>query len=485
MPERILNSQALLSHGNIEGREVVLQILEAGLRATDPYDNMRRLVRMQDSQLIVGCEQFEPQDAPATGDEVYDLSEIDRIFVFGAGKGCQRAAKAAEDVLGEALTGGHVIAKHGDDLILERIGVTFGAHPLPDEGCLRGCQKILEMSHGLTARDLVLTIAANGVSSLLTLPVPGISLEDVRETTRLMQIERGAPTKDLNPVRNHLDLMKGGRLAVHLQPARAVHIAVFDAGNYDALMYENVWLHNLPEASTFADAVALLKKWEAWDRAPLSVRRHLLRADPMHETIKAERFAEMAPFRVFGVMPNDLGMLPLAQKRAAELGIRPITLATGLRSEASQAGNVIATIALTIEAAAQPFEPPCALFSVGELVVTVGQSSGVGGRNQEFALSAALTIAGSEHIVVGAVDSDGTDGPSTQFLENCEGVQALAGGLVDGGTAARAESMGIDILGELRRHNVTPALCKLEDGLVVSQSISLNDLDVLLITARK
>jgi glycerate-2-kinase len=482
--QRILNPETLLSHGNLHGRQAVLEILEAGLKAADPYNNILKLVRIKDGKLVVGCMDFEPEGSPVSGDQVYDLSEVDRIFVFGAGKGSQRAAKALEDLLGETLTGGHIIAKHGDDLILERIGVTFGAHPVPDEGCVSGCQKIVEMSRGLTKRDLVFTIAANGISSLLTLPVPGVTLEEVRQVTHLMQIERGAPTADLNPVRNHLDQIKGGRFAALIQPARAVHIVVFGLASYEFLMQKNVWLHNLPEGTTFSDAVVMLKRWDAWDAAPLAVRRHLELGDPQYETVKAKQFARMSPFRVFCVMPDHLGMLPAAREKAAELGFHPVTLATELRTEARPAGEFVALVGLTVDELGQPFTPPCALLTVGELAVTVGKETGVGGRNQEFVLSAALKIAGSDNIVIGAVDSDGTDGPGAQFIECCEGHTDLAGGIVDGQTVARAETMGVDIYAELRRHNATRALCKLEDGIVTTRSISMNDLSVTLILAR-
>ena len=177
----------------------MVQILEAGLQAADPYTNAGKLLRVEDGKLMVGHPLFEPSGSPQTGDEVFDLARVGRIFVFGAGKGVQRVAKAIEDVLGDRLTGGHVIGKHGDEIILDRIGVTLGGHPVPDEGCVRGCQKILEMCQGLRREDLVFTIAANGVSALLTLPVPGVSLEDVPPVTYLMQIERGVPTQDLNP----------------------------------------------------------------------------------------------------------------------------------------------------------------------------------------------------------------------------------------------------------------------------------------------
>lgn len=479
---RILNMEQLASHGNVRGRVAVLEILEAGLQAADPYHPTKELLRVERGRLIVGNPAFEPRNSPKTGYEVFDLAKIGRIYVFGAGKGVQWVAKAIEDVLGDRLTGGHVIGKHGDDIILRKIGVTLGGHPVPDEGCVLGCQRILEMTRGLTRDDLVFTIAANGISALLTLPVPGVTLEDVRRTTYLMQIERGAPTGDLNPIRNHLDMLKGGRISRYIHPAKAIHILAIEPGDYRQLMHRNVWLHTLPEGSTFQDAIAMLKKWDAWDEVPASVRRHLGAADPRHETVKADEFERM-DFRIFGVMPPQQGMLPTAQKKAAELGFRPITLATGLSAEASQAGQVVATIANTIERLGEPFEPPCALFTSGELLVTVGKEKGIGGRNQEYVLAAALKIAGSKNIVVGGVDSDGTDGPGTQFVEGCD-IPSLAGGLVDGETVEEARRAGIDLRGELKRHNTSVALCKLNSGIIATHNISLNDLDVTLIMGR-
>jgi glycerate 2-kinase len=480
---RILNAEALTSHGNLRGRRDVVEILEAGLQAADPYNNTKKLIRVEGNRLIVGGADYEPTGSPVTGDAIFDLTETGRILVVGAGKGVQHVAKAIEEALGDRLTGGHVIAKHGDDLILERIGVTFGAHPVPDEGCVIGCQRILELLTDLHENDLVFTIAANGISSLLTLPVPGVTLEEVRETTYLMQIDRGAPTGDLNPIRNHLDQLKGGRISTRLQPATAIHILAIDPGDHDQLMHRNVWLHTLPEGSTFAQAVAMLKKWDAWEAAPASVRAFLERADPRWETVKADTFEKMS-YRIFGVMPNSLGVVPTAMKKAAALGYRPIELVRGLGAEASQAGLVVASIATTIERCGIPFEPPCALFTSGELLVTVGQEKGIGGRNQEYAMSAALRIAGSPNIVVGAVDTDGTDGPGTQFVEGCEHLPSLAGGVVDGSTYQRACELGIDLRDELRHHNTTPALCRLDSGVVATHNISLNDLCVTLIMDR-
>jgi glycerate-2-kinase len=479
---RILNAETLTSHGNVRGRKALVEILEAGLRAADPYYSTRSMLHLDGDILTIGRKDFEPLGDPQSGDEVIDLSKVGRIYCFGAGKGIQRIARAIEEVLGDRLTGGQVIAKHGDPLILERVDVTFGAHPVPDEGCVRGCRRIVEMARGLTEKDLVFTVATNGVSALLTLPAPGISLEDVARTTYALQIERGVPTQDLNPVRNHISAIKGGRLSAYLQPARAIHIVGWDPHTYDYLLHNNVWLHALPEGSTFADAVRNLKQWDAWDAVPASVRAHLTRADPAHETLKAEAFVKTR-FRIFGVLPEHRGRVQAAAKKAAELGFTPHILydTTDMKAEASQVGIVTAHIALQVEAHRRPFEPPVALLGGTEMVVTVGKEAGMGGRNQEYALSAARHIAGSERIVMASIDTDGTDGPGRQFVQGYEDVPVLNGAIVDGTTAPRAEALGFDVFGELRRHNTSPVLHTLGDGLIASPSVSMNDISVALV----
>ena len=485
---RIQNAEALLARGNLAGRRAALDILEAGLRAADPYHATRRLLRVESGRLIVGHLDFEPSGSPRTGPEVFDLDRIGRIYVVGAAKGIQPIAKAIEEILGDRLSGGHVIAKHGDDHILERIGVTYGGHPIPDEGCVEGCRRILDLCRDLRPEDLVFTIAGNGISSLLTLPAPGISLEDVRRLTYLMQIERGAPTVDLNPIRNNVDLMKGGRISRHIQPATAVHILAYDPDGqigvpvrgYAQFMHGSRFLHTLPSYTSYDDAIAMLRKWDAWDDVAPSIREHLLHADPALATVKADEF-ERTRFRIFGVMPNRLGMIPAAARRAAELGFTPHVLARRLQAEASQAARTLMCVARTIESEDAPFQTPCALITGGELLVTVGDETGVGGRNQEYALAAAGEIAGSPRIVVAAVDSDGTDGPGGQFTPEGESIPCLAGGIVDGSTAAAAREAGVELREALRRHDTSSALWRVGGGILIDHNISLGDLGVTLV----
>lgn len=487
--KRILNSKELSSHGNVEGRRDALEILEAGLEAADPYNNIRRLIRIEGSTLTIGCREFEPAGDPRSGDLKIDLNSIGSIYVVGAAKGVQLAAKAIEDILGDRLTDGHVIAKKGDEKILNKIKVTFGAHPLPDEDCVKGSQAIYEIAKKVRKGDLVFTIFGNGNSALLTLPPPGMTVEDVRELTYRMQVERGVPTGDLNVVRNHIDILKVGRISLLMKDALQIHILLWDAGDpfpqeagissYEKLLTQNRWLHGLPDCTTFRDAISVLKKWDMLDKMPPSIRKHIEEAKPEYETPKKEDFKDIN-FRVFGVLPRR-GPIIEASRKAELLGYSPIILTEWLQAEAAEAGKVIASIAKNVEFSGKPFKPPCVLLTTGELIVTVGENRGIGGRNQEFALSAALQIKGSKKIVIGAVDTDGTDGPGTQFVKEYGEIPCLAGGLVDGYTAEEAERQGIDIFKEIKNHNSTIPLIKLGDGIVTTQGISLGDLGVTLI----
>jgi len=470
----------LTNHGNINGRKLVAQILEAGLTAADPYEKTKMLVRLDNGKLIVGHPCFQPFGDPHAVEEIYNLNEIDRIYVFGAGKGVQYIAKALEDIFGDLISGGHVIDKKGCQIILKRIEVTLGGHPLPDEDCIKGSKRILSLSRGLTERDLVFTITANGVSALLTLPVPEVSLEDIRAVTSIMQIKYGVPTSDLNSVRNHLDMMKGGQISRNLYPARMVHILAIPPKKYNDFLHNNFWLHTLPDCTTLQDAIRILKKWQAWEEVPRSVTYYLEKVNPEKETPKAKEFAGMV-FRIFAIMPDDLSMLESSKRKAEELGLKTVTLIKGLQAEAKEAGSIVAYIANNIEIENEPVQTPCALFTTGELLVTVGSKMGVGGRNQEFVLAAALKISGSKQIAIGAVDSDGTDGPGTQLILDSKNIPCLAGGIVDGETLKEAKELGLDLEEHLINHNATPALWKLNCGIVATPNISIDDLSVTII----
>jgi len=170
-----------------------------------------------------------------------------------------------------------------------------------------------------------------------------------------------------------------------------------------------------------------------------------------------------------------------AMARAEERGYTAKRLYEGSSFEASQGGKFCAAMANYIESKNEPFRAPVALFGGGEMLVTVGDSDGMGGRNQEWALAAVRSIAGSKQIVMASVDTDGTDGPGHQFADHDHDVPVLNGGIVDGWSAGEMESAGYSIERELKNHNTSPVLYRTGSGIEATHNISMNDLTVVLV----
>ncbi len=246
------------------------------------------------------------------------------------------------------------------------------------------------------------------------------------------------------------------------------------------------WLHSLPDETTYADAIHSLKKYDLWEEVPASVRDYLLRADAAQETLKVADF-EALHQRVFFIFPPERGMVQAAKQKAEELGFPPHILFNNytMKAEASQLGRIVANLALHTEIDSEPFCPPCALISTGEMLVTVGKETGMGGRNQEYILAAALEIGNTHQVVMATVDSDGTDGPGHQFVDDADyaKIPVLTGGIVDSSTLARAHEQGIDLAAALKRHDTSPALYTLGDAIVAVPGMSMGDLSVTLILA--
>ena len=490
---RILNSDRLVSHGNKEGREAACAILEAGLRAADPYDNTTRILRVENDCLFLGNDLFVPDGSPRRGTDVYRLGEdVDRIYVIGAGKGIQRIAQALEDVLGGFLSGGMILIKPEDTCGLKKIEVRYASHPVPGEDCVEGCRDLVRFieSCRLTDRDLVFTIIGNGASSMLTYPWDGLDLEEVRNVTRVLQIEMGLTTPQVNIVRNQLDRLKGGRITRLLCPARMVHLIPIDLNEPNAFGYggyyghtrKNFWLHTLPDISTPEAAIRILRENGAWEKMGKTVRSYLENVPPEHGVLTVEEF-ERTDSRIFGLMPTAFNFIPATMEKARELGYEPHFLMRRTFVDAAAAGTLISRMAMNVEAEGMPFKAPCMLMLTGEMVVAVNGESGIGGRNQEFAVSAAEVIKGSRRIVTAAVDTDGTDGPGGSFHPEAHrlGCDCLAGGMVDGYTAEEAKVHGLDLQSALQKHDTSRFLWEMDCGIWAEHNISIQDLIVVLV----
>lgn len=484
---RIKNKTMLTNHGNIRGREIVTELLDAGLDALDPYLRVKQFVKMVDGKIVLNDRGFEMTGDPHAGPAVYDLKDYDRVFVVGAAKGVQRAALAMEEVLGDALTGGHVIAKHGEEIVCKRIGVTLAGHPVPDKCCVEGCRKIEALARNMTERDLVFTITGSGCGSLMTYPAGNITLEDIARFTRMMQIEKGVPTSDLNHVRTHIDRLKGGRITRMFKPATMVHLTTADPSklnspalrmSYFEMLSRNNFFPTIATAATYQDAIDVIRKWDAWEETPKSIQKHLLAGKAEEDNMSIEEFESMGD-RFFGLIFKNSTVYPAVRAKAKAQGYRCLMLNEYMQAEAREAGTVNGLMALNAERTGEPFESPVVLMSSGENIVTVGAERGVGGRNQEYCMAAAIQIAGSKRIVFGAVDTDGTDGPGGfcyPGAPNC-----LAGAIVDGDTLEEARAVGIDLWTALKSHNTSEPLWRLGCGVDAVSGVSALDLGIILI----
>jgi len=463
----IKNKQQLLSHGNVAGRSVVLDILEAGLRAPDPYPNMRKLVRLENGKLIVGHPDFR-ESAPLEP-LVFDLSQVGHIYVVGGGKAVQRMAEALEDTLGDLITDGQINAKKGDTIRLKRIPVTLAGHPLPDEDSVARGRRMLEIEARCRKGDIIFCLDSGGGTATTAVPVPGITLEELREVYKILYFDSGANMPAANAVRNHLAL-------VNTKHARYVGDATFIQISSREVPPSIVRAHlyQPPKgANGHQAAIQVLKAYHCWDKVPQSVRDFLLEGDPRYGPIRPDE-VQGKPHYHYRIMGPEY-MFAAARKRAQELGLQAMILALSLNDiEAQPVAETFGQIAHECEVLGEPLHPPCVLLCGGELVVATGNSTGRGGRNQEFALAAAPRIAGSKNIVIASVDSEGTDGPTD-----------VAGGIVDGHTLDRLVEAGFDLRAELENHNSGGVLEALGDTVITGiRGQNVRDLRVVYVGAR-
>lgn len=449
----VKNRDALIDHGLQLGRQIVLNVIEKGLHAVDPYQATRKLIHLNNDILTVG-------------DRTYDLKQRGNIYVLGAGKASFRIAKALEDILGDKITHGIVIVKYGQEGEFKHVVKIEAGHPIPDQSGLQGAHRIFKLAEEMRKGDLIFAVITGGSSALMPLPMNGVSLEDKQIVTELL-LNSGAAIQEINAVRKHISKIKGGRLALRLHPAEIINLTVSDViGDWKMLDY--ITDNTVPDTSTFQDAQRTLRKHDLWDQVPSSVRTHLQYADQRMETPK-----HLKGVRIHShiLATNEMACIA-ALKEAKALGLNSMILSTKLEGESVEAGIFHAGIAREIADHNRPIKPPCVIVSGGETTVTIKGTPGSGGPNQEFILGCATKIHGYPQIAGASIDTDGTDGPTD-----------AAGGIVDGDSVERAKACQRDIFESLRKHDSSNFLSTLNDviytGATGSNVMNLRVLTVL------
>ncbi len=401
------------------------------------------------------------------GETEYDLDRYGRIVCVGAGKASAGMARALENILGDRLEGGTINVKYGHGLDLKRIKINEAGHPVPDRNGVSGSRDIARVLARLGEEDLVICLLSGGGSALLILPADGITLEDKQDTTRLL-LNCGARIEEINAIRKHLSILKGGQLARLAYPAKTISLILSDVvgDRLDVIASGPT----VPDVSTFNECLEILNKYGIGNHLPESVKDRLMKGarGEVVETLKADDCA----FRdVQNVVVASNGVaLDAARKLGEELGFNTLVLTSYMTGEAKEIAHIFPAIARQIISRGSPVKPPACIVAGGETTVTI-RGDGRGGRNQEMALSAAMEMEGLKEVVLLCGGTDGTDGPTD-----------AAGGIVDGGTVERASKKGLDPLEYLHNNDSYSFFEALEEQLITGPTnTNVMDIHILLV----
>jgi hydroxypyruvate reductase len=396
-------------------RSDALTIFQAGIQAANPVEAVARHLGLEQDTLLVG-------DVP------YPLSQVGEIRVVGMGKASAVMAKPLGDLLGDRISGGIIIVKHGHRFPLSRIKVLEAGHPVPDEAGLRGTREMIRFLGGTRANDMVLCLISGGGSALSPAPADGLTLGDKRDVTRRL-LDCGAKIHEINAVRKHLSLIKGGRLARLAQPSTVVSLILSDVIGDDLDTIASG--PTVPDPSTYYDCLRILNRYGLSEVTPPAVLRYL-EAGARGEHPETPKAHDPAFRRTQNLVVGSNALaVEASRKRAESLGYNSMVLSSFVEGETREVARVHAAIAKEVLSTGNPVPRPACVISGGETTVTV-RGSGKGGRNQEFALAAALEIQGLGGVVILSGGTDGTDGPTD-----------AAGALADGGTVERARLRGM------------------------------------------
>jgi hydroxypyruvate reductase len=436
-------------------REDARAIFQAALGAANANRAVRRHLERTEGQLRADYARF-------------PLAGIQRIVLIAVGKAAPPMAEAVEHIAGSKFTRGLVITKHGHAASYGgRCEVIEAGHPVPDEEGIRAGQAVVALLAELTANDLLIVAISGGASALLCAPAEGITLAAKQQTTDLL-LRAGAGIHELNCVRKHLSRLKGGQLAARAYPARVLSLLLSDVVG-DSLDVIGSGL-TAPDLATFSEALRVLESRSVWPQVSHEVREHLEKGvrGEIGETPKPgdDLFKNVSNV----IVGNSRQALEAAAEEAGRRGYRPLILSSRIEGEAREAARLHGDILWEAITSGHPICRPACILSGGETTVTV-RGEGKGGRNQEFALAAALALKGAAKILLLSAGTDGTDGPTD-----------AAGALADGDTVRRAAESGLDAAAYLAR-NDSYAFFEALGDLVKTGPTGTNVMDVNIMLA--
>lgn len=397
-----------------ENQQNLQLIFNAGVAAVDPFQAVLNTVRVEHNTLHIG-------------NGIFNLNTYDRILVVGGGKAAAPMALAIESRLGQKIAAGLIVVKHGHTRALSIVEQVESSHPVPAEAGVAATLRILELVRAADQYTLIICLLSGGASALLVAPVNGLTLHDKQGVTRLL-LHRGASINELNAVRKHLSMVKGGGLAQAACPAQVVSLILSDVigDPLDTIASGPT----AADYSTFSVAWAVIMKYGLQQQLSSRVVAYLQQglAGQAPETLKD---GDSCLDNVHNlIVANIHQALTAADKQAGQLGYTTRIASASLQGEAREAAWSLAQTATAELALMAPGERRCLLWG-GETTVTVN-GSGAGGRNQELALAFAIEIDGMRGVSMLSVGTDGSDGAND-----------AAGAMVDDMTLCLALKHGI------------------------------------------
>ncbi len=388
-----------------------------------------------------------------------------RLIVIGAGKASAAMARAVEDhwTGSPDQLSGLVVTRYGYGVPCQRIEIAEAAHPVPDAAGLAAAERMLALVEGLSADDLVLCLISGGGSSLLPLPLPGLTLEHKQAVNRAL-LKSGATISEMNCVRRHLSAIKGGRLAAACYPARVLTLLLSDVPGDNPMDIASG--PTVADPTTCVDALAIVRRYGI----PLPAEVLDVLESGRGESIKPgdERIARVET----RMIATPQMALEAAVAVAQGGGFKAYVLGDAIEGEARDVGKVLAGIALQVADRGQPLAAPCVLLSGGETTVTVS-GQGRGGRNVEFLLSLGIALNGHPRIHALAGDTDGVDGQ-----------EEIAGALLTPDTLARAWALGIKPRDSLANNDGHGFFEALGDSVITGPTLTnVNDFRAIFIEA--
>ena len=437
-------------------KERLFRCFRAAVEAVDPARLVASALRVEGDTVVL--------DAPGVR-AAMPLSSLRKIHLVGAGKAGRAMGEAALAALGKRVAGGVIAVPRGAEGQSGPVRFAAAGHPVPDIYSLAAAREILSLLESAGKGDLVVALVSGGGSAMLSAPAAGITMEEKAETFRLL-LRAGADIASFNAVRKHLSDVKGGLLARAAQPATAWALLLSDVPGDDPSVIASGPFS--PDPTTYADAIGVLERYGIFYAVPSPVRLHLAEgaAGTLPETPKPDDPAFLGTTSVLvGTNRTAMDAAALRMARERDAGPTAIVLLPGfLRGEARECAR---SFCARVRKAAEALSPghAVAMIAGGETTVNV-RGSGKGGRNQEFALAAAVELAREDAMAVLAAGTDGIDGPTD-----------AAGAYADGTTVARASSRGLDPGAHLSRNDAYPFFEALGD-LVVTGPTGTNVADL-------